>query len=466
MIEHRTLAQGVSRRSFLALGAAAGMAAASSADILRTLTAPGTADAASNTVSFSLNDEPAASDKADLAAYNNVVARFEKVHPTIKVVGKVDTFDPTTFYTHYAVGNVEDTYKVYFTDVQHLIQVGYAQDLTAWMKTWPWLSSIQSSVLQLMSDSAGKIYGFPVDAYALGLAYSKTLFKQVGLDPNAPPTTWDQFRACARTLTSSSSGRYGFGPLSIYNTGGWHLTAMMYSYGGQPEISQNGKLVANLNSPNCVKPLQLLHEMRWVDHSIGPKQYGYNDNTAGLANGSLGMGILAGDQPRFFKSQFQANINDFMLVGLPQGGGNATLMGGDVQLVKPGSSAAVINAALSFTSFRYWDLTSLPVTDQATIAGGGVIGVPANIIVGGALKAAIDKINATYRNVDPANYKLFVQANSTLKLTPEPRVAAQKMYALLDPCVQAILSDSHADPQKLLDDANSKFQAVLDASQS
>jgi len=31
------------------------------------------------------------------------------------------------------------------------------------------------------------------DAYALGLAYSKTLFKQAGLDPNTPPTTWDQF---------------------------------------------------------------------------------------------------------------------------------------------------------------------------------------------------------------------------------------------------------------------------------
>jgi hypothetical protein len=38
------------------------------------------------------------------------------------------------------------------------------------------------------------------------------------------------------------------------------------------------------------------------------------------------------------------------------------------------------------------------------------------------------------------------------------------MYALLDPCVQAVLSDINSDPQKLLDDANAKFQAVLDAS--
>jgi ABC-type glycerol-3-phosphate transport system substrate-binding protein len=319
-------------------------------------------------------------------------------------------------------------------------------------------------VVQLASSNAGKIYGFPIQAYALGLAYSKRLFKIVGLDPNVPPTTWDQFRLYAKTLSKVGVGRYGFGPLSIYNTGGWHLTAMMYSYAGQPETVQAGKLTANLNSANCVKPLQLLYEMRWHDHTIGPRQMGYNDNTAGIANGSLGMGILAGDQPRFFKTQFQANINDFMLVGLPQGGGNATLTGGDMQLIKPGSSPAVIDAALSFTAYRYWDLSSYPANDQATIAGSGVVGIPANAAVGGALKAAIDKIDAKYRNVSPDNYKFFVQANSSLKLTPEPRVAAQKMYALLDPCVQAILSDISSDPQKLLDDANTKFQAVLDAS--
>jgi multiple sugar transport system substrate-binding protein len=465
MAEHRTSTQGLSRRSFLAKGAAAGVAAACSTDLLRNLTVPGAASAASSGVAITLNDKPAASDKSTLAAYNNLVGRFQKLHPGVTINGKVDSFDPTTFYTHYAVGNVEDTYKVYFTDVQHLIQVGYAQDVSAWMKKWDWNSSIQPSVAQLISDSSGKVYGFPVDAYALGLSYSKRLFKLVGLDPNVPPTTWDMFRQYAKTLSKMGVGRYGFGPLSIYNTGGWHLTAMMYSYGGQPEVEKSGKFVANLNSPNCVKPLQLLHDMRWIDHTIGPKQMGYNDNTAGLANGSLGMGILAGDQPHFFKSQFQGNVNDFMLVGLPQAGGNATLMGGDVQLVKPGSSAAVIDAALSFTNYRYWDLTSLPATDQATLAGGGVVGVPANIVVGGGLKAAIDKINAKYSNVNADNYKFFVQANSTLKLTPEPRLAAQKMYALLDPCVQAILSDAHSDPQKLLDDANTKFQAVLDASQ-
>jgi ABC-type glycerol-3-phosphate transport system substrate-binding protein len=466
MATDRTLTQGVSRRSFLATGATVGIATACGTDLLRALTLPAPAAADASTATVTVNDAPAASDKAAVAAFNSLVAAYEKKHSTVRIVGKVDSFDPTTFYTHYAVGNVEDTYKVYFTDVQHLIQLGYAQDITTWMKSWKWTSSIVPSVRQLITDSSGKFYGLPVDAYALGLAYSKTLFKKVGLDPTKPPLTWDQFRAYARALTDAKASRYGFAPLSIYNTGGWHLTAMMYSFGGQPEITVNGKLTANLTDPKCVKPLQLLYDMRWTDKSIGPKEMGYNDNTAGLANGSLGMGILAGDQPHFFRTQFQADVDDFMLVGLPQGGGNATLMGGDVQMVKPKSSPAVIQAALGFTAYRYWDLTALPMADLATLKAGGVVGIPSNVVMGGDLKTAIDKTNALYSNVDPANYAFFVAANARLALTPEPRVQAQKLYALLDPCVQAVLSSQSANPQALLSAANQKLQAVLDASTS
>ncbi|HEY8285060.1 MAG TPA: extracellular solute-binding protein [Chloroflexota bacterium] len=454
----------LSRRSFVLKTAASGAAVACGADLIGGLASAHAAPrAAASSVSVTLNDMPAQSDKVNLASFHATVARFEAAHPDIKVIGKTDTFDPTTFYAHYAVGNVEDSYKVYFTDVQHLIQIGYARDISAWMKNWKWTSSIQPSVRQLISDASGKIYGFPVDAYALGLSYSKRYFKAAGLDPNSPPTTWDQFRAYAKQLSKAGIGRYGFAPLSLSNTGGWHLTAMMYSFGGQPEIVQGGKTLANVNSAACVKPLQLLWDMRWRDHSIGPKEMGYNDNTAALANGSIAMGILAGDQPRFFKTQYQADINNFMLAGLPQGGGNATLMGGDVQLVKPGSSSAVINAALEFAEYRYWDLTSWAASDKGQLSSGGVVGIPANIVIGGSLKAAIAAIDARYTNVPAANYKLFADSCNTLKLTPEPRVQAQKLYSLLDPCVQAVLSSQSSNPQALLDDANKKFQAVLDA---
>jgi ABC-type glycerol-3-phosphate transport system substrate-binding protein len=454
--------QGLSRRSFIAKGAAVGAAAALSTDLLRNLSVPGTASAASG-VTFSLNDMPAASDKPGLAAYQAQVAAYEKANPGVKIVGEVDSFDPTIFYTRYAAGKAEDTYKVYFTDVQHLIQLGYAADISAAVKAWQYYGSIQPSVITLASDASGSIYGFPCNAYSLGLAYRKQTFAAAGLDPNKPPLTWDTFRAYAAKLTNPHRGIYGYGPLSLYNTGGWHLCAMMFSYGGQPEIVQNGKLVANLTSANCVKPLQLLYDMRWKDGSIGPKEMGYNDNTAAIAANLLGMGILAGDQPHFFQDSFNQPINDFMLVGLPQGGGNATLTGGNMQMVKPGSSADVINAAIGFTAYRYWDLTARAVNDKAILASDGVVGVPSEVSVAGAYLAAQQKADAPYRNVNLSNYSFYLAANLKLTLQPEVRVQAQGMYALLDTCVQTVLSSQSADPAKLLATANTKFQALLNA---
>jgi hypothetical protein len=40
------------------------------------------------------------------------------------------------------------------------------------------------------------------------------------------------------------------------------------------------------------------------------------------------------------------------------------------------------------------------------------------------------------------------------------------MYALLDTCVQAILSDKSANPKALLDNAAKQFQVILDAAKS
>ncbi|MGH2409806.1 MAG: twin-arginine translocation signal domain-containing protein, partial [Chloroflexota bacterium] len=134
MTDSSETAKSLTRRSFVLKTAASGAAVACGADLLGGLSSAHAAPkAAASTVSFTLNDMPAQSDKVNVASFNATVVRFEKAHPDIKVIGKADTFDPTTFYAHYAVGNVEDTYKVYFTDVQHLIQIGYAQDISAWM---------------------------------------------------------------------------------------------------------------------------------------------------------------------------------------------------------------------------------------------------------------------------------------------------------------------------------------------
>jgi len=47
----------------------------------------------------------------------------------------------------------------------------------------------------------GKYYGFPIDNATVVLFYNPKLFKEAGINPDKPPTTWDELIAYAKKLT-------------------------------------------------------------------------------------------------------------------------------------------------------------------------------------------------------------------------------------------------------------------------
>jgi len=67
-------------------------------------------------------------------------------------------------------------------------------------------SAVKSRLKQLLnteyvSFSSG-IWALPYEYDPFGYIYNGTLFKQVGLDPNKPPKSWDQLRAIDKTIKS------------------------------------------------------------------------------------------------------------------------------------------------------------------------------------------------------------------------------------------------------------------------
>lgn len=55
----------------------------------------------------------------------------------------------------------------------------------------------------------GGIYGLPRGANTLALYYNADLFTAAGLDPEAPPQTWDALYEAAKTLTDPAANVYG-----------------------------------------------------------------------------------------------------------------------------------------------------------------------------------------------------------------------------------------------------------------
>ena len=96
-----------------------------------------------------------------------------------------------------------------------------------------------------MEDSYvdGKIYSIPFQRSTMVLYYNKDAFKEVGLDPEAPPTTWEELAEYGQKLTND--GRYGVGIALNSGSAQWAFTGfcLQNSTDGQNLMSEDGKSV-------------------------------------------------------------------------------------------------------------------------------------------------------------------------------------------------------------------------------
>ncbi|MDZ4182078.1 MAG: extracellular solute-binding protein [Candidatus Cloacimonadaceae bacterium] len=74
---------------------------------------------------------------------------------------------------------------------------------------------------KMKGEAEEKIWALPYETLVRVLMYRKDVFKRVGLDPERPPRTWDEYYDYARRLTIPSEGAYGTilssGPQAAYD---------------------------------------------------------------------------------------------------------------------------------------------------------------------------------------------------------------------------------------------------------
>jgi hypothetical protein len=287
------------------------------------------------------------------------------------------------------------------------------------------------------------------------------MFQAVGLDPDKPPTTWDEFRSYAKVQKTSSVA--GFAETSTSNQGGWHFTNWMYTAGGDMESADGTK--ATFNSSQGASVLQLLKEMRFTDNSMTKQQlFTQADTLQLLATNKAAMVVMAPDQLNTLQSQYQADLTNFGIGPMPQNGGNAALTGGNIWVFNPKSSADVIKAAFDYVIYSNFNLSVVENSLAQQAAAAQAVGAPTAVLFQGDFQQKLSALYKKYATVPLQNYTTFI--NSTLNLRPEPHNQTQKMYAALDPAMQAILTNASADPQTLLNQAAQQFQQILDQSAS
>lgn len=200
-----------------------------------------------------------------------------------------------------------------------------------------------------MEDSYvdGQIYSIPFQRSTMVMFYNKDAFKEVGLDPEKPPTTWDELVEYGQKLTNEN--RFGVGLALNSGSAQWAFTGfcLQNSENGENLMTDDGKQVM-FDTPGNIEALQF-----WLD-----LQNKYQIMAPGIVQWTdLPTQFLAGEVAMIYHTTGNmANISqnadfEFGTCFLPGGKRQAAPTGGGNFYISNGLSEDRIQAAWKFIRF-------------------------------------------------------------------------------------------------------------------
>ncbi|MBI1172320.1 extracellular solute-binding protein [bacterium] len=279
----------------------------------------------------------------------------------------------------------------------------------------------------------GTQWGVPIAFSTKAFYWNKDLFKQAGLDPEKPPTTWAEEIADAKAI-KEKTGVAGYGlPAKTFDNTMHQFMHWVYTNNGSV-IDKDGKIT--LDSPEVLAALQAYKDI--TPYSVeGATAYEQNEIRAIFLDGKVGM-IQASVGAAYKLKDTKINWGVANLPLGPQASGPGTLLITDSLAVFKGSG--VEEKAMEFAKY----ITSPEV--QEAYEGGGLAGltplrpspaVDAMVAANPFWKPFIDGI--AYGGPEPlfTDYKGFQNVmiemvQSVVTGAAEPKAALTKAAAALD----------------------------------
>ena len=199
---------------------------------------------------------------------DGIVADFEAENPDIKVNAIYSgNYDDTRVraLSALASGDPAQLAVMFSIDAYDLIEqdlVMAFDDISGVDKSW--LNSFYPA-LMANGNIEGKTWGIPFQRSTIVAYYNKDLFRAAGLDPEAPPTTWDEIISMGKTLTKD--GTYG---LMIPSTGYpyWMFQALAIQNG--KEVMSNDGLTTFFDDGTVIDTLDFWKSLS-AEHGIMPE---------------------------------------------------------------------------------------------------------------------------------------------------------------------------------------------------
>ena len=223
----------------------------------------------------------------DNPAFYPYIEEFNQSQDKITVVGKFIPFAEFKRQLTVAIagGTTPDLVTVDNPDYAAYIALGAFEVLDDRIAEWEWGQDDFYPGPWASATWEGKQYGIPFETNTLVLFYNVDLFEAAGLDPDSPPTTWEELTDYAEQLTKD--GVFGLSISAVASEEG--------TFQWLPFLNQNGGDIFNLDSPEAVEALQL-----WVDW---------------VENGYVSEEVVTFDQWSGVRPQFQNGQAAMMVNG-------------------------------------------------------------------------------------------------------------------------------------------------------
>ncbi len=196
----------------------------------------------------------------------------------------------------------------------------------------------------------GKVYAVPQTSEPWVFFWNQAVYREVGLDPNKPPATWDELQGYSKKIYKPDE-RYGF--LPNYGNGGAQAAWLIFMWQqGQDELSPD-RTKAIFNNDRGLKALELVVEFirsqgglqRFTEFRTNAGQQG----TMLLPAGKVAMHFDANSQPAIWRQSMPQTNHAVGLIPKPPGGQDTTYQGGPAYIIPSG--AKNVTAAVRFMEY-------------------------------------------------------------------------------------------------------------------
>lgn len=229
------------------------------------------------------------SEKATEEVFKKMASSFEAANPNVKVEFVSFPYGDLKqqVLTMAAGGDVPDVVQISESWLNSFIASGYVAELDGLLNK-DYIADIYPNLLNDMKSN-NKLYAVPWIVSPYVLFYNKELFKQAGLDPNAPPKTYDEIISYGQKLSKlkDKDGNPVFGvgeTTGSVPVSGSSILRIMLSFGG--DIWDNQGQV-NVNTKENIEAFKYLKTL--YDNKHNPESAKLKDLRNLMAIGRLGM---------------------------------------------------------------------------------------------------------------------------------------------------------------------------------